>query len=212
MTEDPTDDTRLRRSPDHKGFPEHARAHQHHRSLTAYEILCVLVRPNARNPQRMSLERFHHAQAGRWSGFATALEEIRAGRKSSHWIWYVFPQIVGLGRSGTAREYALDGLAEAEAYLRDPVLRGRYLEISQAAEEQLARGVLLERLMGGATDALKMASSLTLFRAAARELAIAESEPVFPQLAQLTDAMLARTTMQGYPACKFTLAQINAKE
>ena len=160
----------------------------------------------------MSFERFHHAQAGRWSSFATALEEIRAGRKSNHWIWYVFPQIEGLGRSGKAREYALHGLAEAEEYLRDPVLRGHYLEISQAVEEQLARGVSLECLMGSATDALKVASSLTLFHAAARELAVAESDPAFALLAQLSDAMLARTVTQGYPACKFTLARIKAKD
>jgi uncharacterized protein (DUF1810 family) len=55
----------------------------------------------------MSLERFHEAQAGRWAGFDTAIAEIRAGGKSSHWIWYIFPQIEGLGHSSKARTYAI---------------------------------------------------------------------------------------------------------
>ena len=71
----------------------------------------------------MSLERFHEAQAGRGAGYDTALAEIRAGGKRSHWIWYIFPQIEGLGGSSTARAYALQDLGEACAYLRDPILR-----------------------------------------------------------------------------------------
>ena len=160
----------------------------------------------------MSLQRFHRAQAGNGSGYADALEEIRAGRKSGHWVWYVFPQIEGLGRSRTAQEYGLHGFAEAEEYLRDPVLRGRYLEIAQAAEEQLANGVSLERLMGSATDALKLVSSLTLMRAAGRGMAVAESDSAFAQLAQVTGAMLALTTAQGYPPCAFTLERIAARK
>src|SRR3954465_10447497 len=113
----------------------------------------------------MSLERFHQAEENSRSGYATALQEIRAGAKSSHWIWYIFPQIEGLGRSSTARTYALRDLAEACDYLRDPLLRARYEEITGAVSEQLARGISLEDLMGGRTDALKLVSSLTLFRA-----------------------------------------------
>src|SRR6266566_5091310 len=117
----------------------------------------------------MSLERFHEAQARRLAGYDAALAEIRAGGKRGHWIWYIFPQIEGLGRSSTARSYALRDLDEACTYLRDPVLRSRYEEISAAVEEQLAGGVSVEHLMGGSTDALKLASSLTLFRAAASQ-------------------------------------------
>ena len=73
----------------------------------------------------MSLERFHQAQARKWGGYASALAEIRKGRKSGHWIWYVFPQLDGLGHSSTARSYALRDLDEACAYLRDPLLRMR---------------------------------------------------------------------------------------
>src|SRR5207248_7299425 len=64
----------------------------------------------------MSLERFHEAQAGRGAGYDTALAEIRAGGKRSHWIWYIFPQIEGLGRSSTARAYAMHDLGAACAY------------------------------------------------------------------------------------------------
>src|SRR5438445_1541673 len=114
----------------------------------------------------MSWERFHEAQASRWAGYDTALAEIRAGGKRSHWIWYIFPQIEGLGRSSIARAYAMQDLGETCAYLRDPILRARYEEIAAAVSEQLACGIHLEDLMGDRTDALKLVASLTLFQAA----------------------------------------------
>ena len=105
----------------------------------------------------MTLSRFHEAQAGVWE---TALAELRAGRKRTHWMWFIFPQLRGLGRSETARFYGLDGLAEARLYLADPVLRDR-LELSAYA--------LLEQneddpvAVMGAVDAMKLRSSATLF-------------------------------------------------
>jgi uncharacterized protein (DUF1810 family) len=152
----------------------------------------------------VSLERFHKAQAGATSGYDTALAEIRRGRKTSHWIWYIFPQIEGLGRSSTARAYAIRDLAEACDYLRDPLLRARYEEIAGAVSEQLARGVSLENLMGGSTDALKLVSSLTLFRAAAR--CLIGYDPTFDSLAQRCESILEQTGAQGYPPCAQTLA------
>jgi uncharacterized protein (DUF1810 family) len=155
----------------------------------------------------MSLERFHEAQANRSSGYDTALSEIRAGGKRSHWIWYIFPQIEGLGRSSTARAYALRDLGEACAYLRDPVLRSRYEEIVAAVSEQLTDGSRVEDLMGGRTDALKLVSSLTLFRAAAERLS--REDPDYAKLAERLSALLGQTTRQNYPACDFTLARID---
>jgi uncharacterized protein (DUF1810 family) len=155
----------------------------------------------------MSLERFHEAQAKRSDGYDTALAEIRAGGKCSHWIWYIFPQIEGLGRSSTARTYALQDLGEARDYLRDPILRVRYDEIVAAVSEQLARGINVEDLMGGRTDALKLVSSLTLFRAAAEQLG--REDPVYASLAGRLAASLELTSAQGYPACDFTLARID---
>lgn len=153
----------------------------------------------------MSLERFHQAQGGRWAGYSTALAEIRAGHKNSHWIWYVFPQLDGLGRSSTARSYALRDLDEACAYLRDPILRQRYEEISAAVAKQLEAGVSVEGLMGGSTDALKLASSVTLFRAAASRLAKSDQESDFARLAACCDLILQRLADQGYEPCGFTL-------
>src|SRR5207253_732740 len=148
----------------------------------------------------MSLERFHEAQARRSAGYDTALAEIRAGGKRSHWIWYIFPQIEGLGHSSTARAYAMRDLGEACAYLRDPILRARYEEIAAAVSEQLVRGIRVEDLMGGKTDALKLVSSLTLFRAAAEQLA--RENPTLTLLAERLVALLGQTSEQDYPACE----------
>ncbi len=156
----------------------------------------------------MSLERFHEAQARCWAGYDTALAEIRAGGKRSHWIWYIFPQIEGLGHSSPARAYALRDLGGACAYLRDPILRARYEEVVAAVSEQLVRGISIEDLMGGRTDALKLVSSLTLFRVAAEELA--REDPTFASLAERLAALLGQTGEQRYPACDFTLARIDS--
>ena len=154
----------------------------------------------------MSLERFHDAQADAHSGYATALAEMRSGRKRSHWIWYVFPQLVGLGRSGTAQFFGIRDLDEACDYLRDPILRARYEEITTAVAEKLEAGVPVERLMGGPTDALKLASSLTLFHAAASQLGDEASDA----LARRCDAILRITALQGYPACSLTAKQLSS--
>jgi uncharacterized protein (DUF1810 family) len=155
---------------------------------------------------QLFMNRFHEAQASPSAGYDTALAEIRRGRKSSHWIWYIFPQIEGLGRSSIARASALRDLAEACEYLRDPLLRARYEEIAGAVSDQLDRGVSLEELMGGSTDALKFVSSLTLFRAAAQSL-IGE-DPTFDYFVQRCDSILAQTSTEGYPPCAPTLARL----
>ena len=104
--------------------------------------------------------------------------------------------------------YAIEGLDEACEYLRDPVLRARYEEITAAAAEKVEAGIPLERLMGGSIDALKLASSLTLFSAAASRLADEASSA----LARRCDAILRITTPQGYPACSFTMEQLSKAE
>ena len=154
------------------------------------------------------MNRFHTAQASPTAGYDIALAEIRRGRKTSHWIWFIFPQLAGLGRSSTARTYALRDLAEACEYLRDPILRVRYEEIAVAVRDQLALGVLVEDLMGGRLDALKIVSSLTLFRAAAQRLV--EESPVFGSLARHCDSILNQTSAQGYAPCAQTVGRVNA--
>ena len=95
------------------------------------------------------LSRFHAAQA---RDYDTALSEIRAGRKRSHWIWYIFPQIRGLGYSSTAQYYALEDLGEAKAYLADPVLRQRLLEISGALLDCPVFPAVLRKFYRGEPD------------------------------------------------------------
>ncbi|HEY3900338.1 MAG TPA: DUF1810 family protein [Chthoniobacter sp.] len=158
----------------------------------------------------MSLARFHEAQTSEWGGYATALAEMLAGRKTSHWIWYIFPQIDGLGHSSTAKRFAIRDLDEACEYLRDPLLCRHYEEIANAAAEHLSRGAPLEKLMGGSTDASKLVSSITLFRAAAERLAKEGAGAHFPELVRRCNAILDRTSMQGFPPCQFTLERCAA--
>jgi len=108
------------------------------------------------------LERFVEAQA---ETYARAVAEIRAGRKQSHWMWFVFPQVQGLGNSAMARRYGISGLAEARAYLSHPVLGARLRECA-AALEALDSGESVTGIFGS-TDAMKLRSSLTLFAHAA---------------------------------------------
>lgn len=107
------------------------------------------------------LGRFVEAQA---ATYAAALAELRRGRKASHWMWFVFPQIAGLGRSPTARFYALASLDEARAYLAHPVLGPRLTEVVDAILALPGRDA---RAVFGSPDDLKLRSSLTLFQAAA---------------------------------------------
>jgi uncharacterized protein (DUF1810 family) len=96
-----------------------------------------------------------------------ALEELKAGRKRSHWIWFVLPQLQGLGRSAMAEHYGINRLQEAKAYLAEPTLLSRLEEVIAVIAEQLQKPEQsLERLMGGNLDATKTISCLTLFEAA----------------------------------------------
>jgi uncharacterized protein (DUF1810 family) len=105
------------------------------------------------------LQRFVDAQdAG--ATYDTALAELRDGRKVSHWMWFVFPQIAGLGSSRTAREFAISGLDEARAYVAHPVLGPRLLAACRALLDGTSRSA--EEILGG-TDAMKLRSSMTLF-------------------------------------------------
>lgn len=119
------------------------------------------------------LDRFHAAQsAGAPRAHDRALSELRSGRKVNHWIWFVLPQLVGLGRSPMAQRYGIADLAEARAYLADPLLRQRLEAVISVINAQLSQsGQNLEHLMGSGLDAAKTVSSLTLFEAAGLESA-----------------------------------------
>ena len=111
------------------------------------------------------LERFAAAQE-RAGTYRQAVAELRAGSKRSHWMWFVFPQITGLGSSAIAREFAIGSLAEARAYLAHPVLGPRLAECSRILAD--ADGATATEIFGP-IDALKLRSSMTLFAAAAPE-------------------------------------------
>lgn len=156
------------------------------------------------------LQRFHEAQADSDTGFARALAELRSGRKRSHWIWYIFPQLAGLGQSRMAEHYGLQGVAEARDYLRDPVLRTRLLTITRVLAGHLSAQPCpsLKTLMGSMIDAQKTVSCLTLFRPVAERLHAEDPHADYAALAQLASAVLHAAAAQGFPACAFTAAQL----
>ncbi len=104
-----------------------------------------------------NLQRFISAQE---TSYDAALQEIRSGRKISHWMWYIFPQIVGLGFTSTSKYYAIKDINEAEAYLKDPILGKHLVEISNVL---LELSDLSAKDIFGHTDAMKLKSSMTLF-------------------------------------------------
>lgn len=116
------------------------------------------------------LKRFTEVQE---EDYADALAEIKAGRKLSHWMWYIFPQITGLGFSSTSRFYAIKDRSEAEEYLEHPVLGSHLIEISNALleiEDKTANEIF------GSPDDMKLKSSMTLFGA------LDDTDPVFQQV------------------------------
>jgi uncharacterized protein (DUF1810 family) len=134
------------------------------------------------------LQRFLDAQA-QGGTYQRALGELRAGRKRSHWIWFVFPQLVGLGHSATAQRYGIASIAEAKAYLAHPVLGPRLRESSQALLDLDAADPAA--VLGG-IDAVKLRSSMTLFAHVAPE------QPLFGQvLDRYYTGSLDEATEQG---------------
>ena len=105
----------------------------------------------------MSLERYYIAQQ---QDYAKALEELQNGKKQSHWMWYIFPQLKGMGHSPTSRYYAIQSFTEANEYLNDPVLGPRLLRLSEVLlNAETADPVQIF----GSTDAVKLRSCMTLF-------------------------------------------------
>src|SRR5918994_949068 len=139
-----------------------------------------------------SLNRSRRAQDARDAGFAAALRELQAGRKTRHWMWYVFPQLAGLGRSAYAVHYGLGGVEEAAQYLCDPVLGARLVEAAGAVRGHLAHGtrVRIVDVMGSEIDAIKLVSSMTLFGHVAKMLASVDPRPQFAAMAAHADAIL----------------------
>ena len=117
---------------------------------------------------RYNLDRFVTAQA---PVFTAALDELKAGRKRSHWMWFIFPQLRGLGHSSTAQFYGISSLAEARAYLAHPLLGPRLIQCTETVLSLDGRSL---HAIFGSPDDLKFCSSMTLFA-----LAAGEDESVF---------------------------------
>jgi len=153
------------------------------------------------------LDRFVEAQ-DEGSQFDTALDEMRAGRKRGHWIWYVFPQIAGLGMSNMSRTYAIRDREEAEAYARHPVLSSRLSTIASVVADQLKKGVAIDTLMGSPIDAAKLVSSMTLFSEVAARMPAADRNHQIARLESSATTILETAASQGYPRCAHTLAML----
>jgi uncharacterized protein (DUF1810 family) len=121
------------------------------------------------------LERFVSAQ-NRAGTYAAAVDELRAGRKRSHWMWFVFPQVAGLGHSSMSRTYAISSLDEARAYLAHPILGPRLAECARILAE--IDGLTAQDIFGG-IDSIKLRSSMTLF---------ARADPANPVFGRVLDA------------------------
>lgn len=150
--------------------------------------------------------RFLDAQAH--GEYEAALAEIVAGRKRGHWIWYVFPQIAGLGMSHMSQVYAIRDRGEAEEFLRQPVLSERLLEIANAAAAHLRQRLALSTLMGSSIDAAKLVSSMTLFAEVARTLPDSGRNTTAMGIHDAAEAILAAAASQGYAPCQHTLARL----
>ncbi|WP_026607478.1 DUF1810 domain-containing protein [Methylocapsa acidiphila] len=132
------------------------------------------------------LQRFVDAQE---PVFETACAELAAGRKESHWMWFIFPQLEGLGTSSMARKFAISGRAEAEAYLRHPVLGPRLRRATRHVNSVEGRSV---HQIFGAPDDMKFHSSTTLFAS------VADDDLVFQQaLRKFFGGDLDKRTLEG---------------
>lgn len=121
------------------------------------------------------LERFVAAQ-DRNGTYESAVTELKAGRKTGHWMWFVFPQIAGLGHSAISRRYAIGSLGEARAYLEHPVLGARLAQCARVLTESDGANAVA---IFGPIDAMKLQSSMTLFDRAAPD------DPLFAQVLHL---------------------------
>jgi len=160
------------------------------------------------------LDRFVAAQDSEHAGLADALDELRAGRKRGHWIWYVFPQLAGLGMSSMSQRDGLQGRAETEDYLQHGELRDRYARAIDVVAEHMCRlqPPPLAVLMGSEIDARKLVSSLTLFEAVAEGMAARSGDPALATLAERIGEVLAAAERQGYERCAITLDKLGSSE
>jgi uncharacterized protein (DUF1810 family) len=144
----------------------------------------------------VDLERFHD---GYRLEYEQALAEIEGGRKRSHWMWFIFPQVRGLGSSPTAIHYAFRDRAEAEAFFRDPILGPGYRTLVDAVWRQVIERRLTIRQLFGPPDDQKLISSLTLFAGLAHQLG-----GDFASSVAQANEILGVSATQGFASCATT--------
>jgi uncharacterized protein (DUF1810 family) len=147
----------------------------------------------------IDLSRFVSAHAG---NFERALNEIEGGRKVTHWMWYIFPQVAGLGVSAMSQRYAIQSMHEAEAFLVHPDLGVNYRRAVDAARHQvIEQNVTITELFGSPDDA-KLVSSLTLFSGVARH--VDPTQVAITICATQADEILQAAFSQGFAPCTIT--------
>ncbi len=156
------------------------------------------------SPDEKGLNRFLNAQdRGDPASLETALSELRLGTKQEHWIWYVFPQLQGLGHSPHAHYYGIHGLSEAADYLRNPLLRERYQLCLSEMLIHLRNGTKLRSILGS-TDSLKAISSMTLFQVVLKRSGTQDQRSV-PELLLMMEEFFMLISRDGYRPCQATL-------
>ena len=149
-----------------------------------------------------ALERFHD---GYRHDYEHALTELKAGRKRSHWMWFIFPQLAGLGSSPTAAHYAIRNRAEADAFLRDPILGPGYRTLVDTVWQQVCGAGITIRDLFGRPDDQKLVSSLTLFAGVAAYLGADWADTVTK-----ANGILDHAEQQGLPRCATTQRLLDA--
>jgi uncharacterized protein (DUF1810 family) len=134
--------------------------------------------------------------------FDRAVSEIETGRKRSHWMWYIFPQVAGLGISHTSRIYAIESVAEAEAFMLHPTLGPAYRHIVDAVWHQVVEEEVTVSALFGSPDDAKLVSSLTLFAAVARR--VQQPSADIANFATQADDILRLAYAQGLQRCTTT--------
>lgn len=166
----------------------------------------------------MSVDHFRLAQQNEWSGFEVALQEIQQGCKRGCWMWYIFPQITGLGQSSMSQRFSIQNRAHAFMYLDDKELCGNLLEMTRAVAIQIRRGATINQLVHW--DQAKLISSLTLFEIVANEAAGVDhakkkshESSSLEELSSLCHSILQMVcSKHGYSRCQHTLDVLRSRD
>ena len=155
------------------------------------------------NRKEFQFDTFHTSNL---QSYPTALREIKEGEKTSHWIWYILPQLASLGSSHHAIWYGIKSFPEAQQYLKDDILGPRLIEISEEILHQLKKGIRVSTLMGSGIDASKLLSCVTLFYFVSYQT---QYEGLFNTLRQLCEKKLKRQDRKTIQFCEVSMEKLH---